>query len=118
MAVSQTEVVKEIVRDDLLLGHPATSGIRFGPIVVVEGVDDYGDGDGQPYLRILIVYDGDHKQLNYRWLAGLITRVSSRLTDARIDEFPNPSFVEKSEWQQMSSEWQRSHPGVEPPQRD
>ena len=120
MAVSQTKMVKEIVRDDLLQGHPATSGIRFGPIVVVDGVDDLGDGDGQPYLRILIVYDGDHKRLNYRWLAGLITRVSSRLTDIGIDEFPNPSFVEKSEWQHMSSELQRLYPGVstEPSQSD
>ena len=100
-------MVKEIVRDDLLQGHPATSGIRFGPIVVVDGVDD-------------IVYDGDHKRLNYRWLAGLITRVSSRLTDIGIDEFPNPSFVEKSEWQHMSSELQRLYPGVstEPSQSD
>ena len=120
MVVSQTKMVKEIVRDDLLQGHPAASGIRFGPIVVVDGVDDFGDGDGQPYLRILIVYDGDHKRLNYRWLAGLITRVSSRLTDVGIDEFPNPSFVEKSEWQHMSSELQRLYPGVstEPSQSD
>lgn len=112
MALSQSDVVKEIVRADLLQGHPVGSDIKFGPIVVVDEVDNFGDGDGQPYLRILIVYEGDHEQLNYRWLAGLITRVSSRLTEAGIDEFPNPSFVEKSEWQHMSSELQRVYPGV------
>lgn len=112
MAVSQSDVVEEIVRDDLLQGHPAGGDITFGPIVVVDDVDGFGDGDGQPYLRILIVYEGAHEQLNYRWLAGLITRISAKLTEAGIDEFPNPSFVEKSEWQQMSSELQRVYPGV------
>ena len=112
MAASQSAVVEEIVRDDLLRGHPTGGDITFGPIVVVDDVDDFGDGDGQPYLRIMIVYDGDHEQLNYPWLAGLITRVSSRLTEAGIDEFPNPSFVERSEWQHMSSELQRRYPGV------
>ena len=87
---------------------------------MVDGVDDFGDGDGQPYLRILIVYDGDHEQFNYPWLAGLITRFRSRLTDSGIEEFPNPSFVEKSEWQHMAFELQRLHPGVgtEPAQSD
>ena len=120
MAVSQSEVIKGIVRDDLLQGHPAGSGISFGPIEVVEGADDFGDGDGQPYLRILIVYDGDQQRLNFSWLAGLITRVGSKLTDAGIDEFPNPSFIEKTEWQHMLPELQRLHPGVstEPSQSD
>ena len=120
MVVSQSEVIKRIVRDDLLQGHPAGSGISFGPIEVVEEADDFGDGDGQPYLRILIVYDGDQQRLNFSWLAGLITRVSSKLTDAGIDEFPNPSFIEKTEWQHMLPELQRLHPGVstEPAQSD
>ena len=36
----------------------------FDPIVVVPTVDEYGsDASGEAYLSIIIVFDGDQKQL-------------------------------------------------------
>ena len=70
----------------------------FDPVLVVPAVDEFGDGDGSAYLRILIIFDGDQKQLDPGWTSGLIGRIEPKLIDAGIEEFPSPSFIEKSEW--------------------
>ena len=70
----------------------------FDPVLAVPEVDEFGDGDGSAYFRILIIFEGDRKQLDPGWTSGLIGRIRSKLIDAGIEEFPSPSFIGKSEW--------------------
>ena len=89
------EKVAEIVRKMLA---ERFSGIAFGPIRVVPAVDEFGDGDGEEYLRILVVFDGDQKALDARWTSTLIRGIRPKLFAAGVEEFPSFSFVSKSEW--------------------
>ena len=68
------EKVKEIVKEDLE-GHFKDRFV-FDPIVVEPAVDEFGDGTGETYLNILIVFDGDQDGLDPAWTAGLIGRIS------------------------------------------
>ena len=34
------------------------------PVLAVPAIDEFGGGDGSVYLRIVIIYDGDRKQLD------------------------------------------------------
>ena len=77
------------------------SGIAFGPIRVIPAIDEFGDGDGEEYLRILIVFDGDQAALDAHWTSTLIRRVRPKLFDAGVKEFPSFSFVSKSAWPQV-----------------
>lgn len=69
--------------------------LEFGPINIVEEIDEYGD----PYLHILIVFDGDQSKLDSKWTVGLIPRLSPRLIDLGIKHFPNKSFFSKEGWE-------------------
>ena len=80
----------------------------FDPIRVIPAVDEYGDGDGEPYLRIMIVFDGNQKALDPRWTSGLIRRIRPKLIEAGVEEFPSPSFVEKSEWPRLERNLKRA----------
>ena len=66
-----------------------------------------------PIWRILIIFDGDQKQLDPGWTSGLIGRIEPKLIDAGIEEFPSPSFIEKSEWLRSESQATPSSPGGE-----
>ena len=104
------EQVKEVVREDLE-GH-FRDRLAFDPIVVHQAVDEFGDGDGEVYLRILIVFDGDQGLLDPAWTVGLIRRIRPRLIDAGVEEFPVPSFIKSNEWKRMLPKWRRLHPEV------
>ena len=91
--------VAEIVRQTLK--ERFADDLTFDPIRVLPAVDDYGDGDGEPYLRIMIVFDGDHEALDPRWTSGLIRRIRPKLIDEGVREFPSLSFVKKSEWPRL-----------------
>ena len=69
--------------------------LEFGPINIVQEIDEYGD----PYLHILIVFDGDQSKLDSKWTVGLITRLSSQLIDLGIKHFPSRSFFSKEDWE-------------------
>ena len=98
--------VAEIVRETLT--ERFADELVFDPIRVIPAVDEYGDGDGQPYLRIMIVFDGDQKALDPRWTSGLIRRIRPKLLEAGVEEFPSPSFVEKSEWPRLQRSLKRA----------
>ena len=102
--------VKEIVREDLE-GH-FRDLFAFDPIVVHQAVDEFGDGDGDVYLRILIIFDGDQDRLDPGWTSGLIPRIRPKLFDVGVEEFPVPSFIKRTEWQTMLPKWRRLHPEV------
>ena len=77
------------------------AGIAFGPIRVIPAVDEFGDGDGEEYLRIVIVFDGDQEALDAHWMSTLVRRIRPKLFDAGVKEFPSFSFVGKSEWPRL-----------------
>ena len=71
----------------------------FDPIVVIPTYDEWGPhATGELYLRILIVYDGDRKNLNVRRTGELSMQVRSRLLAEGYEEWPNLSWVAKSGW--------------------
>lgn len=80
--------------------------IVFDPITVIPSVDEYGDGE--EYLRVMIVFDGDPEALDAGWTSGLIRRVRPKLFDAGIEAFPSLSFVEKSEWGRLKQSLKRA----------
>lgn len=100
------EKVAGIVRETL--AERFAGEFVFDPITVIPAVDEYGDGDGQPYLRIMIVFDGDQKALDPHWTSGLIRRIRPRLIAEGVEEFPSTSFVEKSEWPRLERRLRRA----------
>ena len=102
----QRKKVADIVKATLV-EHFADEFV-FEPIEVIPAVDEFGDGDGEAYLRIMIVFDGDQKALDPRWTSGLIRRIRPKLIEAGVEEFPSPSFVGKSEWPRLERSLQRA----------
>lgn len=98
--------VAEIVRE--ALAERFADEFIFDPIIVIPAVDEFGDGDGEPYLRIMIVFDGDQDALDPRWTSGLIRRIRPKLFEAGVEEFPSPSFVKKTEWPRLERSLKRA----------
>ena len=78
----------------------------FDPIRVIPAVDEYGDGE--EYLRVMIVFEGDQEALDAGWTSGLIRRIRPKLFDAGVKEFPSLSFVGKSEWPRLERSLKRA----------
>lgn len=111
MTVHDTdERVKSIVR--AALDESFNDKINFGPIVVLRGTDEFGAGDGSPYLRILIVHDHDGPYLDPSLTSNFNMRIRPRLLELGIEEFPSPGFVGKSEWSSQYRRWKLRHPGI------
>ena len=109
MTQAQKKTIKTIVRETLAERFSSDEFV-FDPIVVVPTVDEYGsDASGETYLRIIIVFNGDQKRLDSSWTSGFIRRVRPKLIEAGIEEFPSPSWVEKSDWQQVYRKWRSLH---------
>ena len=96
------EKVKSIVMEALL--ERFADEVVFDDIVVEHAVDDFGDGDGSEYLRILIIHDGNHVPLDPGWTSGLIRRIRPKLIEAGIEDFPSPGFIGRAEWNRYHSE--------------
>lgn len=94
--------VKSIVMETLR--ERFANEVVFDDIVVEHDVDDYGDGDGSDYLRILIIHNGP-VPLDPSRTSGLIRRLRPKLLEAGIEEFPSPGFIGRAEWK-------RHHPGA------
>lgn len=89
------EKVASIVREDLL--ERFEGEFTFDPIMARLDLDHYGE----EYLRILIIFDGDLERLDSKWTSGLISRIYPKLIDSGLPYFPNPGFIEKSEWREF-----------------
>ena len=87
------EKVAGIVLEDLM--ERFADDFAFDPIIAKLDVDQYGED----YLRILIIFDGDQDRLDPKWTSGLISRIYPKLIASGLPYFPNPGFIEKSEWQ-------------------
>jgi len=91
----QTDAVANIVRETL--AQRFTDEFVFDPIIVEPKIDH----DGDKYLNITIVFDGDQKRLDPEWTLGLTRRIRPKLMELGIDDFLflSKSFIEKSEWE-------------------
>lgn len=96
MAVSAevTEKVAAVARD--LLYERFGDDFIFDPIIVEQKVDH----DGDEYLEIYIVYDGDYKNLDPGWTVGLGLRMMPALFEIGVAEPPGHLLIEKSEWEE------------------
>jgi hypothetical protein len=92
--------VIDLVRADLAEKFGPEDPIVFDPIVI----DPRLDPDGEEYLHIYVVYDGDQELLEPLWTADLIGRMWPKLIAMGIPELPGKSFVEKSEWDEVLAE--------------
>ena len=69
----------------------------FDPIVVEPAIDH----DGDDYLDIFIIYEGDRKRLDPGWTVGLTVRLSDELLSLGVNTVCGHSFVPKNEWEQV-----------------
>ena len=106
MTQERDEIIKGIVRETI--EERFANDFVFEPINVVPTVDEWGpDATGETYLRIIIVFDGDQEKLDPAWTGSLIRRIRPELIEAGIEEFPSPSWIEKSEWESMQRKRRR-----------
>ena len=94
----QRDAVADIVSETLDQRFGDT--FVFDPIIVEPEV---GPVDGQEYLRIRIIFDGDQRFLDPKWTVGLIGRIRPKMAQLGIYEFPSASFAEKSEWEAVQA---------------
>ena len=106
MKQEHREKVAEIVRKTL--EERFADDFVFDPILVVPAIDEYGEGDGEEYLQIMIVFDGDQKLLDPGWTSGLIRLIRPKLIKVGVEEFPSPSFIPKAEWPRMERKLHRA----------
>ena len=86
------ELVRRYVRKDM--ESRFGDAFVFDPILVEQRVDH----DGEEYLRVDIVFDGDQRKLDADWTSGLVLRLHLKLRKLGIDSIPSPHFIKKSEW--------------------
>ena len=77
-----------------LLAERFGDSFDFDPIIVEREYDH----DGDEYVHVNIVFDGDQDELDPSWIAGLSVVLWSHLMKIGFDNPPSKSFIEKSEW--------------------
>ena len=105
-----TTTIRTIVRETLAERFTDDDFI-FDPIVISTQIDEYGPhATDEEYLVIVIVFDGDQKNLDSSWTSGIIGRLHRKLRPAGIDYNVAPLWVEKSEFEDIERRWRRKHP--------
>ncbi len=84
--------VADLVREELT--RRFGNDLVFDLIKVVPMIDH----DGDEYLRIYIVLDGDLSLLPPIWRLELLRSIQPQLTELGVSNIPNSTLVEKSEW--------------------
>ena len=92
---SVTDEVANIVRQTL--EEKFGDSLVFDPIEVIPKIDL----DGDEYLHIYIVYDGDGKLIDPGWSLGFVGLMIPELLELGVESLPSKSFVEKSEWEEV-----------------
>ena len=90
-----TDEVANIVRQHL--EEKFGDSLVFDPIEVIPKIDL----DGDEYLHIYTVYDGDRKLLDPAWTLGFTGLIWQKLIELGVESVPTLSFVEKSEWEEV-----------------
>ena len=87
-----TDQITSIVRELLLQRFGGT--FDFDPIIVEREFDH----DGDEYVHVYIVFDGNQDELDPSWTSSLIGRLWPHLVEMGFSSPPSKSFIEKSEW--------------------
>ena len=98
------DTVANIVLQDMKAVFPKS--IAFSHIEV-EGEEFR---DGEPSLRITIVYEGDLPRLDSVKMFYLIKGIRDKLADEGIEEFPVTYFKNNSEWE-YQKQWRKKIAG-------
>ena len=99
-----TDKVARIVEDLLDERFGDVDGLTIEQVKVIPKIDH----DGDEYLHIYIVFDGDQKLLDPGWTLTISRRIAPQLMELGVENPPSRSFVEKSEWEEVladKSEW-------------
>ena len=72
-------------------------GLAFEQVKVIPKIDQ----DGDEYLHIYVIFDGDQKLLDPAWTVRLYTLITPCLLELGIMSPPSKSFVEKSDWEEV-----------------
>ena len=91
---TKLEQVADIVRETL--AERFGDEFVFDPIDVIPRVDH----DGDEYLHIYIVFDGDPELLDLDWTVRLGVRIWPQLIGLGFSNPPSKSFIERSEWEE------------------
>ena len=100
-ATKATNEIKRMLR--AMLEERFEDEIEFDPIVVLPRYDDFDEA----YLRVYIVFHGDHEKLDSRWSIRLPRRLWPRAEELGFPGFPLHSFVASSEWPTLESSLKR-----------
>ena len=79
------------------LGERFQSNFTFDPIYVEPRLDY----DGDRFLHLYIVFDGDNNLLDPDWTSTLLLRIQPQLAALGVTYPFIKSFVEKSEWEEV-----------------
>ena len=85
--------LKELYGDSLI----------FDPVFVERKFDF----DGEDYMHIYVVFDGDEKILEAKWGLGIEWLISSDLDELGVKKTPSYSLSKKSEWDELIAEGTR-----------
>ena len=96
----QLDRVADIVREDLEEGFG--NKFVFDPIWVIPYESDAFPDDPMDFMRILIIFEGDQKNLESSWTVGMITRMWPKLEEAGVNHFPVRSFISRREWEKYA----------------
>ena len=90
-----TDEVANIARQHL--EEKFGDSLVFDPIEVIPKIDH----DGDEYLHIYMVYDGDAKLIDTAWTLGFYGLIWPKLIELGAASVPSLSFVEKSDWEEV-----------------
>ena len=110
LSEERAATIRAIVRETLAERFTDDDFI-FDPIRISVQVDEYGpDATDEEYLTIVIVFDGDQKNLAASWTSRIIGKLHRKLMAVGIDDRVVPVWVEKSEYEDFMRRWRRKHP--------
>ncbi len=92
MTLLDADRVTSIVRE--LLFERFGDTFDFDPIIVEREFDH----DGDEYVHVYIVFDGDQAELDPSWTSSLNGQLWPHLMEMGFANPPSKSFIEKSEW--------------------
>ena len=95
--VSVREKVAKRVEELLEERFGDEEGLAFDRVKVIPKVDI----DGDEYVHIYVIFDGDQKLLDPGWTLRLYTLITPCLLELGIMSPPSKSFVEKSDWEEV-----------------
>ena len=90
------EEISRIVKEDLYQRFEGQ--FVFGPIISEEKTDMWGD----PYLDILIVFEGDLRDLDPYYTGGMSLRIGSQIESLGTEYPSSHGFMTRAEYE----EWQ------------